>query len=162
MASENKPSAREAAQSFISNLASRQFAPLGDLFAADGTYWVSGEKPKVPWAGSMPASERLPQLPAMHGNFTSFSIDEKAFVAEGRRAVVELSVHGIDSAGGRYDNDVVMIFEVNEDGKIVALREYLDNMQPLAYFASKNQSGDDVLGLDSNIGKTLYLNGSLR
>lgn len=85
----------------------------------------------------------------MHGNFTSFSIDEKAFVAEGRRAVVELSVHGIDSAGGRYDNDVVMIFEVNEDGKIVALREYLDNMQPLAYFASKNQSGDDVLGLDS-------------
>ncbi|CAH0043380.1 unnamed protein product [Clonostachys solani] len=149
MTSQNKPSAREAAQRFISNLASRQFAALGDLFAADGTYWVSGEQPKVPWAGSMPASERLPQLPDMHGNFTSFSINQKAFVAEDRRAVIEFSVHGIDSAGGRYDNDVVMIFEVNEDGKIVALREYLDNMQPLAYFASKSSSGDGVLGLDS-------------
>ncbi|CAG9985630.1 unnamed protein product [Clonostachys byssicola] len=149
MASENRSSAREAAQVFLSNFASRQFAALGDLFAADGTYWVLGKQPNVPWAGSLPASERLPQLPAMFKNFTSFSVEQKAFVAEGRRAVVEMSVHGKDSAGGRYDNDVVMIFEVNEDGKIVALREYLDNMQPLAYLASKNQSGNDVLGLDS-------------
>ncbi|VUC38140.1 unnamed protein product [Clonostachys rosea] len=150
MASENKSLAREAAQSFISNLAARNFAALGDLFAADGTYSVSGKQPAVPWAGSMPASERLPQLPAMHGNFKSFTVDQKAFVAEGRRAVVEFSVCGIDSAGGRYENDVVMIFEVNEDGKIVALREYLDNMQPLAYIASKSSSENGVLGSKSS------------
>lgn len=51
--------------------------------------------------------------------------------------MVEFSVHGVDPQGREYLNDVVMIIEVDDFGKIISLREYLDNMQALHYIQAK-------------------------
>ncbi|ETS78629.1 hypothetical protein PFICI_10691 [Pestalotiopsis fici W106-1] len=132
--------AGNVAKSFISHLRSRNFSALELLFAPKATYWVSGDPSVIPWAGTLPISERAPQLPAMHNAFQKFQIDQRSLTAEKKRAVVEFGVYGQDKQGGEYANDVVMVFEIDENGKIISLREYLDSMRALTYIQAKRDA----------------------
>lgn len=53
------------------------------------------------------------------------TFDTRNVVADGDRVVVEWTIHARTSAGDPYDNDYVAIFELR-DGRIAAMREYLD------------------------------------
>jgi hypothetical protein len=90
----------------------------------------------------MAADERLPGLPAMMNAFAEFVVDVRSLVADANKAVVELSLRGTEPEEQRglvHSNDVVMTFEVDAEGKIEVLREYLDNSQSLTYFEAKGK-----------------------
>lgn len=133
---------RDAANNFITRLSSRQFSSMPSLFSPTARYWVLGNPSRVPWAGDMAADERLPGLSAMMNAFAEFVVDVRSLVADANKAVVEFSLRGTEpeeQGGLVYSNDVVMTFEVDAEGKIEVLREYLDNSQSLAYFEAKEK-----------------------
>lgn len=90
----------------------------------------------------MAADERLPGLSVMMNAFAEFVIDVRSLVADANKAAVEFSLRGTEpeeQGGLVYSNDVVMTFEVDAEGRIEVLREYLDNSQSLAYFEAKEK-----------------------
>lgn len=129
--------ALDATERFLSNLESRQFSQLQELFATNAAYWVSGNPTRVPWAGEALISDRIQQLETMHGGFRTFTVNRRSLLAYDRKAVVEFDLDAEDRVGGRYLNTIVMIFDFDERYKIRSLREYLDNMQTIEYLDGK-------------------------
>lgn len=96
---------------------------LVDAYAEDGYVQTMGhtlisgrhDKPKIAAA-----------CHAIFDNFpTGLCFDIHGMIAEGDRVAVEASSDGLHASGRRYQNEYHFLF-IFRDGKVVALKEYMD------------------------------------
>lgn len=106
----------------------------GDIDAAmgffhdDATWWVAGSLPGI--SGSYP----ILKYGEMSGGFAKecdgdripLTPKENGFTAEGDKVAVEATTNVGVSSGKTYENEYHFVFEIR-DGKIQAVREYLDS-----------------------------------
>ncbi len=95
------------------------------LMADDATWWVAGDFPLSGLRSKSEFAELLAQVGPMAPN--GIQVTPKSFTAEGDRVAMEADSHAEISNGRVYNNQYHFAIEVR-DGKIQAVREYLDTM----------------------------------
>lgn len=111
----------------------RDVPALLATFAPDATWWRGGALPvsRTYRGADAIVNELFPALTALFRP-GSVTLTTNAVTTTDDTAVVEWSVTATTLAGNPYNNDYAAIFEVR-DGRITAVREYLDTapLQPL-------------------------------
>lgn len=122
---ENKKLVLKFMELFSANDLENGLAMMSD----DATWWVGGKKEMFPLAGKMTKTEFRALLDNMFGLLPEgLKLIPKSLIAEGDKVAVECKSYGPSTRGGRvYENEYHFLFEVR-DGKIQAVREYLDTM----------------------------------
>lgn len=117
-------------------LAAKFFACFGrgdvagalDLMTADATWWIGGKPRLFPLAGLKSKAEMAGILnslvPAMKNGL---QITPKSMIAEGDKVAVEAESYGELPDGRVYNNEYHFLIQV-QDGKVRAVKEYLDTM----------------------------------
>ena len=110
---------------FMRRFSAGDAAGLLDMLAEDATWWVAGN---FALSGTRSKKEFAELLTQVGGATTEgIRLTPKAFTAEGDRVAVETESHARHVNGKVYNNQYHFLFEIR-DGKIRAVREYLDTM----------------------------------
>ena len=109
--------------------AMRTGAPdLPDLLADDVTWWVPEASPLGgTHAGKAAVLALMGSGTDLYDPTVPFEITIESIIAEGGRVAVQLVMEARTARGEPYRNDYHFAFEV-ADGKIAAVREYLDTL----------------------------------
>jgi uncharacterized protein (TIGR02246 family) len=111
---------------YLDALVAGDLERIADSFDPDATWWVHGS---LPLAGLKQGREAIMDFLTGAGGLYEPGTQRFSFgdiTAEGDRAVLEWNVTGVAAATGRtYDNDYCGVFVVR-NGRIAAVREYLD------------------------------------
>lgn len=110
---------------FLKKFSAGDYAGALQLMAEDGTWWVAGT---MPISGTKTKAE-FAQLLVGVGDMIDgpLTIDPYAMTAEGERVAVEATSRAEHVNGKSYRNQYHFLF-VLKDGKITAVKEYLDTM----------------------------------
>ena len=95
------------------------------LMADSASWWVAGSFPLSGTRSKAEMAEMLRQIGEVAPE--GIRLTPKAFTAEGDRIAVESESYAPHKSGKVYRNQYHFLFEVRE-GKIQAIREYLDTM----------------------------------
>jgi ketosteroid isomerase-like protein len=100
--------------------------------ADDATWWIAGKRETQPAAGEHDKAWVARLLRRMEGALEApMPMAVKGMVAEGDKVAVEVVGDGRLRDGRRYQNEYHFVLTVR-DGKIVAVREYLDTQHVVA------------------------------
>ncbi|MBB5825843.1 nuclear transport factor 2 family protein [Micromonospora carbonacea] len=116
-------------QRYYDHVSRGERAEADALFADDATWWVAGIPEQFPIAGQRSLTEHqamlreklAPRLP--NGVRTTIT----GMTAEGDRVAVEMENFARTASGRIYNNRFHLLFEIR-DGRIHAVREYLDTL----------------------------------
>jgi ketosteroid isomerase-like protein len=98
------------------------------LMADTATWWVAGQPDKFVLAGTKTKTQFAELLQGIRTAMPKgLRVTPKGLTAEGDRVAVEAESYGETATGKIYNNLYHFLFEVR-DGKIQAVREYLDTM----------------------------------
>ncbi len=115
-------------RTFIDNLSTGNARAALDAFAEDGSWWVSGDLPTSgKFVGKQAIFENFFAGAAQRVEPSSMSFELKKLIGEGDCVAVEWTLRFKTLAGRDYKNDYNLIFEL-KDGKIQAIREYMDTL----------------------------------
>jgi ketosteroid isomerase-like protein len=116
---------KEMVREFMRRFSAGDAAGLLDMLAEDATWWVAGN---FALSGTRSKKEFAELLTQVGGATTEgIRLTPKAFTAEGDRVAVETESYARHVNGKLYNNQYHFLFEIRE-GKIRAVREYLDTM----------------------------------
>jgi hypothetical protein len=114
---------------YVSALEAGDAQTVHDLFAEDATWKLA--------AGDLPISGKWEGRDAILGRFLptalsyyapgSVSLEITGMIAEGDRVVLQWTSRARTRDGRPYENDCIGVFSVR-DGKITAVREYMDTL----------------------------------
>jgi uncharacterized protein len=127
---------RVAAQ-FFERFSANDIEGALDTMSEDATWWIAGKKEQLPAAG-LYGKEKIARL---FYNLTGqlkggLKMTVKGMIAEGDRVAVEVESYGELKNGRVYRQEYHPLITVR-DGKISAVREYLDTQHVFAtWFAS--------------------------
>lgn len=110
---------------FFAALSRADRASIDRMYAEDFALWTAGT---LPFSGSFNKTQALQATKQILGLFPdglTFTIT--AMTAEGERVAVEAESHGRHVSGQTYHNQYHFLLVIR-DGKIVALKEYMDTM----------------------------------
>jgi hypothetical protein len=115
-------------ESYLAALTAGDLQAIADSFADDATWWLHGD---LPLSGTKRGREAIMEFLINAGALYQAGTQRFSFgeiAADGDRAVLEWKVSGVASATGKaYDNSYCGVFVIR-DGRIVAVREYLDSL----------------------------------
>ncbi|MGD0074015.1 MAG: nuclear transport factor 2 family protein [Candidatus Binataceae bacterium] len=118
---QNKKMVLSFFEKFSANKMDEALAMLADT----GTWWIAGTFPLSGTKTKKEFAELLAGvLPVMPGGI---KLTAKSMIAEGDKVAVEATSYGKHVNGKVYSNQYHFVFEFR-DGKIQAVREYLDTM----------------------------------
>ena len=125
---------KAAALKMLEAVGSRSAAAVGELMAADATWWVLGAGDR-----DAAAAPRGPFLDAFEARMnqlftTPVSFTVKGVTAEGDRVAIEADSSAQLANGKPYANMYHFLFLFAPDGKITAVREYNDTAYMRASF----------------------------
>jgi ketosteroid isomerase-like protein len=121
MSEKNKEIVRE----FMKRFSAGDMKTALDMMADTATWWIAGS---FPLSGTKSKAEFAALLEELSGALPEgIRLTPKAFTAEGDRVAVETESFAPHSNGKIYQNQYHFLFEIR-DGKIQAVREYLDTM----------------------------------
>ncbi|MCX5388249.1 nuclear transport factor 2 family protein [Streptomyces sp. NBC_00083] len=113
---------------YMDTLTTGDFSALSGFFAPDATWTLAGDLPlSRTWTGPQEILGEF--IPAMVSHFVPESM-EFAFegvIADGERVFAEWNTRALTTEGARYDQHCLAVFTVR-DGRIVAVREYIDTL----------------------------------
>jgi uncharacterized protein (TIGR02246 family) len=119
---------RTVLTNYLDALAAGDVERIAESFAPDATWSLHGS---LPLAGERRGREAIMQFLLAAGSLYQPGTQRFSFgeiTTERDRAVLEWNVQGIGAATGRpYDNDYCGVFVIR-DGRIAAVREYLDTL----------------------------------
>lgn len=123
---------KQLASEFFARFSARDLAGALDLMADDATWWIAGKPGQLPAAGDY-SKERIGRLfHRMDGQLPNgLQLTVKGTTAEGDRVALELTSHG-ELANGRVYEQQYHLLMTFRDGKIAAVREYLDTQHVFA------------------------------
>ena len=121
---------------YVAAVAERDMDTVRDLFAEDATWWLGGELPlSGTWRGrDAILGDFLGSIPRLYQPET-ISIEITSLIAEGDVVAMEWTSRALTTAGEAYENQCAGVFTVR-DGKIAAVREYMDTQYAAAKFAA--------------------------
>jgi ketosteroid isomerase-like protein len=114
-------------QAAFAALASGNAQPFMDAMCEEFVWTISGQGPWArSWRGkTVVRSDLFRQLVAQFA--TTYRNVARRIIADGNIVVVECKGNVETKSGHRYDNDYCYICEFREDGKLLALTEYMDS-----------------------------------
>jgi uncharacterized protein len=113
-------------QTIFAELANGNGQPFVDAMHGDFAWTISGQGP---WARTWRGKDavRTELLRPLFAQFaTQYRNTAKNFIAEGDTVVVECKGDVATKQGNRYDNDYCYVCRFGDDGKLIALTEYMD------------------------------------
>ena len=119
---------KQVVSGFINALASGNIDVLNSTLADDATWWLPGS---LPVSGTHQGKKGIFEgflakaAPLFHPG--SLAIEVRNTIAEGNCVAVEWVARGKTTKGKTYENYYHIMFEV-KDGKIQAVREYVDTL----------------------------------
>ena len=127
---------RTVLERYVAAVAERDMETVRDLFAEDATWWLGGELPlSGTWRGREAIlGDFLGSIPRLYQPDT-ISIEITSLIAEGDFVAMEWTSRALTTAGEAYENQCAGVFTVR-DGKIAAVREYMDTQYAAAKFAA--------------------------
>ena len=123
---------KNVASEFFARFSANDIAGALDLLSEDATWWIAGRKEQLPAAGVY-GKEKIGRL---FYNLTGqlrngLKMTVKGMVAEGDKVAVEVESHGELKNGRVYKQEYHPLITIR-DGKISAVREYLDTQHVFA------------------------------
>lgn len=113
---------------FFSHFARKDAKSALDMMTADATWWIGGKPALFPLAGLKTKAEIGAILDSiLPDTKDGLSITPKGMVAEGNKVACEAESYGVLGNGRTYNNEYHFLIEIR-DGKIAAVKEYLDTM----------------------------------
>jgi uncharacterized protein len=114
--------------SFFENFSAGKVDAALAMLADTATWWVAGNPEKFVLAGTKTKAQFAELLNGIGAAMPKgLRVTPKGLTAEGDRVAVEAESYGETATGKVYSNLYHFLFEVR-DGKIQAVREYLDTM----------------------------------
>ena len=114
--------------SFFENFSAGKVDAALAMLADTATWWVAGNPEKFVLAGTKTKAQFTELLNGIGAAMPKgLRVTPKGLTAEGDRVAVEAESYGETATGKVYNNLYHFLFEVR-DGKIQAVREYLDTM----------------------------------
>ncbi|MEW9533922.1 nuclear transport factor 2 family protein [Microbispora sp. NPDC049125] len=113
---------------YMDALAAGDFTALRAFFGPESTWTLAGDLPlSRTWTGPEEIFDEF--VPAMIGRLVpeSMEFEFEGLIGEGDQVLAEWNTRGLTRSGGRYDQHCLAVFTVR-DGRIVAVREYLDTL----------------------------------
>lgn len=113
---------------YMGALAKGDFTALRAFFGPDSTWTLAGDLPlSRTWIGPAEIFDEF--IPAMFTRLVpeSMEFEFESLIAEGEQVLAEWNTRGLARSGGRYDQHCLAVFTVR-DGKIAAVREYIDTL----------------------------------
>jgi ketosteroid isomerase-like protein len=125
---QNKKLAREFFDRFTAN----DIAGALDIMTGDVSWWIAGKRDQLPAAGVY-SKEQIAQLfHNMGGQLQNgLTMTVKSLIAEGDKVAVEVESHGELRNGRVYNQEYHFLLTIS-DGKISAVKEYLDTQHVFA------------------------------
>ncbi len=126
---------RTVIERYVAAVEARDMDAVRDLFAEDATWWLGGELPlSGTWRGrDAILGDFLGSIPRLYQTGT-ISLEVTSLIAEGDTVALEWTSRARTVAGDDYENQCAGVFTVR-DGRIVAVREYMDTQYAAARFA---------------------------
>ncbi|MCS6924885.1 MAG: nuclear transport factor 2 family protein [Candidatus Binatia bacterium] len=113
---------------FFENFSAGKFDDALAMMAENATWWVAGKPDKFPLAGTKSKAQFAELVKGIGAAMPKgLKITPKGITAEGDRVALEAESYGELANGKVYNNLYHFLIEVR-DGKIQAVREYLDTM----------------------------------
>lgn len=113
---------------FFENFSAGKVDAALAMLADTATWWVAGNPEKFVLAGTKTKAQFAELLNGIGAAMPKgLRVTPKGLTAEGDRVAVEAESYGETATGKVYNNLYHFLFEVR-DGKIQAVREYLDTM----------------------------------
>ncbi|MGD9660169.1 MAG: nuclear transport factor 2 family protein [Porticoccaceae bacterium] len=113
---------------FMAHFGNKDVQGALDMMADDATWWIGGKVELFPVAGLKTKAEIadifFDLVPPMKNGL---KITPKGFVAEGNKVALEAESYGEFPDGRIYNNEYHFLITI-ENGKIKAVKEYLDTM----------------------------------
>jgi uncharacterized protein len=127
---------RTVIERYVAAVAARDMDTVRELFAEDATWWLGGELPlSGTWRGrNAILGDFLGSIPRLYRPET-ISIEITSLIADGETVAMEWTSRAQTAAGEDYENQCAGVFTVR-DGKIVAVREYMDTQYAAAKFSA--------------------------
>ena len=117
---------KQIAQEFFMLLGRGEIEPALALTTDDMTYWIAGKPGAAPTSGTKVKKQMRRLFENMMGALESgLPMTVKGVTAEGDRVALELESLGRLKNGRTYNNEYHILLRFR-DGKICAVREYLD------------------------------------
>ena len=99
-----------------------------DRMTADATWWIGGKPALFPLCGLKTKAEIGALLMSLvPGTRDGLTITPKGMVAEGDQVAVEAESYGVLGNGRTYNNEYHFLITLR-DGRVAAVKEYLDTM----------------------------------
>lgn len=113
---------------FFENFSAGKVDAALALMADSATWWIAGKPEQFVLAGTKTKAQFAELLNGIGEAMPKgFRVTPKGLTAEGDRVAAEAESYGEKATGKIYNNLYHFLFEVR-DGKIQAVREYLDTM----------------------------------
>jgi len=123
----NAQDCKRTMQMIFAELAKGNGQPFIDAMREDFAWRISGQGP---WARTWQDRDtvRTKLFRPLFAQFaTRYLNTATCFVAEGNTVVVECKGNVATTRGDRYDNDYCYVCRFAEDGRLIALTEYMDS-----------------------------------
>jgi ketosteroid isomerase-like protein len=128
---------KQVVLSFLDNLSAGKADAALALMADSATWWIAGKPDKFPLAGTKTKTQFAELVKEVGASLPKgLRITPKGLTAEGDRVAVEAESYGETASGKIYNNLYHFLFEVR-DGKIQAVREYLDTLHTKDVFVDQ-------------------------
>lgn len=113
---------------FLENLSAGKGQEMFAAMADSLTWWVAGKPDRFELAGTKTKAQMVELLSGLGAKLPKgLRVTPKAMTAEGDRVAVEAESYGETANGKVYNNLYHFLFEVR-DGKIQAVKEYMDTI----------------------------------
>lgn len=117
---------------FFARFSADDIAGALDTMTDDATWWIAGKPEQLPAAGVHRKEQMARLFQNMSGRLSNgLKLTVKGAVAEGDKVAVEVESYGELRDGRIYNQEYHLLMTVR-DGKISAVREYLDTQHVFA------------------------------
>ena len=123
---------KKVATEFLNRFDAGDLAGALDAMTDDATWWIAGKPDQLPAAG-LHSKAQLAKLEQTMGRQlkNGLKMTVKGLIAEGDKVAVEVESYGELQNGRIYNQEYHMLMTIR-DGKISAVREYLDTQHVFA------------------------------
>lgn len=123
---------KEIATEFLARFSANDLASALDTMTDDATWWIAGKPEQLAAAGVHSKQQIARLLQNMAGQLKhGLKMTVKGLIAEGDKVAVEVESYGELTNGRIYNQEYHMLITIR-DGKISAVREYLDTQHVFA------------------------------
>lgn len=128
---------KKLASHFFDRFSAGDIAGALDIMTDDATWWIAGKPEQLPAAGVHSKEQIARVFYNMAGQLRDgLKMTVKGLIAEGDKVAVEVESYG-ELRNGRIYNQEYHILVTVLDGKISAVREYLDTQHVFATWFEK-------------------------